>query len=309
MKAVLALCLFASVASADNNPNQAEADKYFAEGRALLPQVDLTKQTLTDDQKKLAKAACEKFEKAIELDPEAPGVMLNLGLCYEMQDQYATSLYWFRKAQVGATEAGLKDHKEEAEIHTRALAAKVFIAKIDISQAPAGVRVLRDGRQVRPEDYLRLEVNRDSTIEARAPGKEPFQETVTIENETDRKAKDIVIVMKDEVVPPMVDPGKGRRRLAYIVGAGGVVIWGVTLWYGLAARSKYEDMPNKDNYDDAYRKLRFYDTGLFIAGTAAVGAAFVLFFTAPKPYRERKQQAFVPLVSPDQVGFGYARSF
>ena len=151
----------------------------------------------------------------------------------------------------------------------------------------------------------------DSLIEARAPGKQTFQEKVQVDGQV---AKDIIIVMKDEVIPPMRDPGKGRRRLAYIVGAGGVVLWGITLAYGLVVRDRYETEGGKYNgpngYDDAKNDLRYKGTGLFIAGTLAVGAAIVLYVTAPKPYRERMEQAHVtPIVTPDQVGLGYATSF
>ena len=165
---------------------------------------------------------------------------------------------------------------------------------------------------MRPEDYLRLEVDNDSVIEARATGKQVFRQQVEVEGQT---AKDIVIVMKDEVTPPLRDPGKGRRRLAYVVGAGGAVLYGVTLAYGLVVRDRYKtdndghyDGPT--GYDDAKHDLRVYGTGLFVAGTAAVGAAIVLYVMAPKPYRERMEQATItPVVTPDQVGFGYTRAF
>lgn len=301
--AVTMICVLAKAAIAQPTPDQQKADQFFAEGRDLLVN------------QKDAKAACEKFEKAIQLDPTAPGVMLNLGLCYEMQGKYATSLYWFRKAQFAAAEAKptpLTDHENEAKKHTADLATKVAIAKLD--NVPPDARISIDGRPVRPEDYLRLEVDRDSVIEARAPGKRVFRQTVEVDGAT---AKDIVIVMEDLGTAPLRDPGKGRRRLAYILGATGVVIWGVTLAYGLSVRSKYEhqespyDGPDDDaNYDDAKHDLRWYGTGLFVVGTAAVGAAITLYLTAPKPYRERLEQARItPIVTPDQVGLGYARSF
>jgi tetratricopeptide (TPR) repeat protein len=298
---VLVVCFMAATAAAQTpNPRQSEADKYFTEGRDLLVN------------KKDAPAACKAFEKAIELDPTAPGVMLNLGLCYELQGKYATSLYWFRKAQFAAAEAKpkpLTDYEDEAKKHTQDLADKVAIAQL--KDVPDVARVSIDGRPVRREDYLRLEVDADSVIEVRAPGKQPFQQKVEVDG---KNAKDVVIVMKDEVIPPMRDPGKGRRRLAYIVAAGGVVIWGLTLAYGLRVRDLYESpggaYGGPDGFDEAKDDLRFKGTAMFAVGTAAVGAAIVLYVTAPKPYRERSEQGrILPLVSPDHVGFGYARSF
>lgn len=294
----LVLLVLPLVAFADDN--QRQADKYFAEGRELL--------TTNKD----AKAACEKFEKAIQLDPTAVGVMLNLGLCYEMQNKFATSLYWFRKAQFAASEAKggeLAGYEAEAKTHTRDLATKVAIARL--VDVPPDARISIDGRPVRPEDYSRLEVDSDSRIEARAPGKQVFRSTVEVSGQ---RAKDIAIAMQDEGEAPLRDPGKGRRRIAYVTGAVGVVLWGATLAYGLRVRSRY-DAPGgvyggPDGYDDAKRDLRYKCTGLFAAGTAAVGAAIVLYVTAPKAYRERAEQARItPLVSPDHVGVGFATAF
>ena len=305
MRPLLLVCVLVATASAQT-PEQQEADRLFAEGRELLVN------------KKDAKAACAKFELAIEKDPTAPGVMLNLGLCYEMQEKFATSLYWFRKAQFAAAEAKppLPEYEEAAKQHTQDLSGKVIVAKIDMAQAPTDVRITIDGRQVRREDFGRLEVDKDSVIEARAAGKAVFRQNVELDpaDPTGRSAKPIVVVMTDEVVPPLLDPGKGRRRLAYIVGAGGVVLYGVTLGYGLWVRSRYNNMESPYNGTGGFEKaeddLRYKGTGLFIAGTAAIGAAVVLFLTAPKPYRERPQQTTVmPIVTPDQVGVGYARSF
>lgn len=297
----IALVLLAGTAAAQApNPNQAEADKYFAEGRDQL----VNKQD--------ARAACVAFEKAIELDPTAPGVMLNLGLCYEMQDRFATSLYWFRKAANAAAEANppLPEYEAEAKKHTSELAAKVAITQL--RDVPTDARVSINGRTVPRSDFARLEVEVGAVIEVRAPGKQVFRETVQVDGTT---AKEIVVVLHDQAPAPMRDPGKGRRRLAYVVGASGVVIWGVTLAYGLVVRSRYEDTSDEyykgsDGFDQAESDLRWKGTGLFLAGTAAVGAAIYLYVTAPKPYRERIEQARItPVLSPDHIGVGYGGAF
>ena len=81
---VLALVISLLAATVHAEP---EADGLFEEGRKLLDTAD-------------PKQACAKFNEAIKLDPDAPGVMLNLGLCNEKLGKYRTALYWFRKAQV-----------------------------------------------------------------------------------------------------------------------------------------------------------------------------------------------------------------
>jgi len=166
---VVAGVLVAGTAIAQTPPeNLRKADVLFAEGRQLLTNANGNR----DD----VRAACQKFEQAIALDPTAPGVMLNLGLCYETLEKYATSLYWFRKAQVAAAEAKprpLPEYENAAKQHTQDLAAKVVTAKIE---APPDATVFVDGRRVLPTDYARVEVDKDSLIEARAPGKQVFSD-------------------------------------------------------------------------------------------------------------------------------------
>ncbi|MDQ3366095.1 MAG: hypothetical protein M3680_11780 [Myxococcota bacterium] len=301
--AIIAGCVLFSSSAAAETPQQ-QADKLFAEGRDLLVV------------QKDARAACDKFEAAIALDPTAPGVMLNLGLCYETLEKYATSLYWFRKAQAAAAEAKpepLVEYENAAKLHTSALSKRVATVRIDVSQAPAGVNVSIDGRPVLPSELARVEVDADSVVQARATGKEPFRQTVQV---TGQDAGTVQVVMIDEVIPPMRDPGRGRRRLAYIVGGTGVIVWGVTLAYGLNVRSKYDaeqapyDGSDGDPYELAQKHLRWYGTGMFIAGTAAVGAAVYLYVTAPKAYRESAQQTVLaPMVGRDELGLSYSGSF
>ncbi|HEX5064091.1 MAG TPA: hypothetical protein VFV99_32165, partial [Kofleriaceae bacterium] len=97
--AVVSWVLVGTAAADDGK--QKRADELFEQGRKALAEAG-------DDKTKIA-TACEKFDEAIKLDPEAPGTMLNLGLCNEKLDKYKTALYWFRKAQARASETKLLD--------------------------------------------------------------------------------------------------------------------------------------------------------------------------------------------------------
>src|SRR5579862_1271919 len=75
--------LWAGVASAQPDPDApTPAQTLFSEGRALL-------------EANQPAAACEKFEASLKLEPDAPGPMLNMGLCHEQLDHLATALRWF----------------------------------------------------------------------------------------------------------------------------------------------------------------------------------------------------------------------
>ena len=111
---ILAGCVLACLAAtAHADP---EADKLFEQGRKLLA---------TDPA-----AACAKFDEAIKRDPDAPGVLLNLGLCNEKTGKYKTALYWFRKAQSRSAESNLPAYVQAASEHQVNLAK--WVARVNI---------------------------------------------------------------------------------------------------------------------------------------------------------------------------------
>lgn len=300
MRALVVAAIVAWCATAFAQPNADElgqANKLFLEGRELLTAHD-------------TKAACDKFEQSIALDPTAPGVMLNLGLCYEMLAKYATSLYWFRRAQVAAAEAKLPDYEAEAKRHTLDLSAKVPILKIDASAAPPTTEVLIDGKLVAATDYARVEIDRGShTLEARAPDKQPYHENVEVIS-TDAGTVTIPTLI-DATTPPGGPIGGGQdvtptNTTRFIV-AGSAAAVGL----GLCITSPIWASHTKSAYDDALARgekpsmasaqlKQHLATGMFVAGAALVGVGVYLYLTAPTQHSTAT--AIAPLAAPDLVG-------
>ena len=76
----LTLVLAARLAAAGPaNAPRSRAAVLFEDGRALLQHGD-------------AAGACAKFRASLELDPLAPGTLLNLGLCNVQLVKYKTAL-------------------------------------------------------------------------------------------------------------------------------------------------------------------------------------------------------------------------
>ena len=295
---------------------QKQADALFEEGRKLLAAAG-------DDREKV-KVACAKFDEAIKLDPEAPGTMLNLGLCNEKLEKYKTALYWFRKAQARAAETNLPDYETAAKQHTVDLAGKVATIKIAFSTPPpADVRVKIDGEEVAPADYLHAEVDAGHhTIVAGATGKKIWQQEFDVSG---RGGQTITIQLVEGENAVIVDPGKDRRMLAIYVAIGGgalLLTSGIISYY---AYTKYDacvgdnkmiDTEAIDNgtcpaanpaeatdYANSYQKLaQNVGTGFFIAGTVTIGVAAYLYFTAPAKERVDRT-VLVPAVGPDHAGF------
>ena len=306
---------------------QKRADELFEQGRKELNEAG-------DDKAKIA-TACEKFDEAIKLDPEAPGTMLNLGLCNEKLDKYKTALYWFRKAQARASETKLLEYENAAKEHTVSLAAKVATIKIAFSSgaAPEGTKIKIDNEEIAPADYLHAEVDPGPhTLAAGAPGRKNFRQNFTVEG---RGGQTITVEMVEGENTVIVDRGAGRRKAAIFVAAGGVLLWGASAGISFWAKGKYDTyakdgmaltgVDDGEKYCSApptgcsiaqstkaanhYQNIaRWVATPIFVAGAAAIGGAIVLYVTAPEKERI-DQTVFTPIVTPHDVGFALTRSF
>lgn len=302
MRAAVTVLLLGALARAAHAESP-EADALFLEGRALLEKND-------------AAGACAKFNAAVALDPTAPGIVLNLGLCYERLGKYATSLVWFRRAQALAAEQQLPpDYKAAAEKYTVELAAKVGLARIDVAGAPVGVEVKVDGRLVGSTDYGRLEVDAGSVIEATAAGYKPFRTQLSAI--AGRDAGTIAIVLER-------DRRGARTRIIglSLAGSGLLTVAGGFL-YALHIRNGYEDRIDRFNADpEAYRDLdengdpitlatrrdeadsdlKYKATTVVGIGLALLATGAIVYLTAPST-GESNATAFAPAIGPDFAGF------
>ncbi len=289
------MCIaFCMAGSANAETPQEQADKLFSEGRDLIRNGD-------------AAHACPKFEAAIALDRNAPGVMLNLGLCYEKLGKLATSLRWYRKAQVAASEAKparLTDYEEAATARTAELVTRVAIVKVDVSVAP-DVEVRIDGATLTRDDYVEYPIDAGThRVEVRAPGKVTHTEPLEI---ADKQVKTITVpaLVDTPRVVLMVDQNPGRlRRIAGItIGVLGV---GLVAGSALYAKDISADFHVTGRPKNAHTRLNIL-TGTGIAGVAAAGLGVYVFLTAPK--KEHNSTAFAPVVTNDQLGFAVTGGF
>jgi hypothetical protein len=322
----VASCLFAGTATAQDATKRKRADELFEQGRKELNEAGT-------DKAKIA-SACEKFDEAIKLDPEAPGTMLNLGLCNEKLDKYKTALYWFRKAQARASETNLLDYENAAKTHTVDLAGKVATIKITFSTTPPdGTKVRIDGEEIAPADFLHAEVDPGHhTIVAGAPGRKVFTQEFDVQG---RGGDTINIELVEGDSSIVIDRGAKRRRNAYILAGGGLVMWaasGLISWRAKVKYDKYamdgtaitgqqdggnwcKDLTAGCTQDEATDAANYYQgvarwvaTPIFVAGSLAIGGAIVLYVTAPDKERI-DQTVFRPVVTPDQVGFAISGGF
>ncbi|WP_428261930.1 hypothetical protein [Haliangium sp.] len=298
MTVLFVVCFLPSLSWAQ----QTEADRLFEEGRELLAQ------------RKFAEA-CSKFEASHEAEASV-GALLNLAKCRELNQQPATAVEVYRRAQAMAREADDEQRAAYAEEQIAALAPQLSFLVIEVTEsARHGAPTVRRGDVIVDPAQWGQPIAVDPgqhVITAQVPDAEPFEVTVTVagagstERVTVPEFEVAVSEPESPVVPVTpagvddVERGEGTpmplgRKLALgsgAVGAAGVIV-GVV--FGLRARGRYrdaEDLCTVDEYMtcaiadyDASQALRSdargdanLATASLIVGVVGLGAGVALWF-------------------------------
>jgi tetratricopeptide (TPR) repeat protein len=271
------------------------AVKAFEEGRKLL------------EDGKFAEA-CARFEESIQLDPDAPGTLLNLGLCNARLGKTATALAWFRKAQFRAAETHKTDYEDAAKQETVTLVEIVPKVHIELANPPPpNATFVVDGNQIALVDMPSLEVDPGSHVfEMRVPGKPPLQvELIGKLGETTNVVVPVPKMVKEIVV---VDHGASQKAIAYLLGGTGVSLYIASAAVSLIAKSEFDSSEHPEDRQHWTNVARFGGTPLFILGTAAVASAVYLYVGAPKPERIERT-VIAPSAGDHQVGVAVVGSF
>jgi hypothetical protein len=295
----LALALVAlvpSVAHADPTPNEAKAQELFDEGRALMDQGQ-------------AVAACEKFEASDKLDPRA-GTLLNLGKCFEALGRTASANDAYQRAIAVGKQTGQARHVAAAEEFIAALSPKLSRLTVVVDARAPGLVVTRatgaGGAAVTISEADRgvaVPIDPgDVVIEAHAPDREPWKQTVTLGPEGDAKevrVPELVENVRRPPPPPKKPPaatGIGPlRTAAFATGGAGIVLVGVgatlgglTLADAATAQNDPTLCPRKrctakgEELVESARAKGVASTTMLAVGGVAVAASVTLFVLSLK---------------------------
>lgn len=190
----LGLCTWATGALADPSAqDRATAQVLFDQGKDLMKKNDIA-------------AACAKFEESQRLDPRI-ATQFKLADCLEKQGRTASA--WTNFVDVAATTkaAGQKDREAVARRRAQALERKLSHLTIEVASPPADLTVTRDGVAIGSAVWgTAAPVDPGQhTIEASAPGKKPWQVTVTVKATSD-SVKVKIPALEDAPLPPEPDP-------------------------------------------------------------------------------------------------------
>jgi tetratricopeptide (TPR) repeat protein len=281
--------------------NRAAAEALFNQGRQLMGAGKYVE-------------ACPKFEASQELDPGL-GTMLNLAECYEKTGRTASAWAEYREAISLARAAGSKTREDLATERAQALEERLSTLTIRAMSgqgSSAELEVRRDGVAVQPAELgAPIPVDPgEHTIEAQAPGKQPWSAKVQV-GDASKIQIDIPALQPIAAAtasasappplalatsaPPADEPSSGSAQRTAGLVAGGVGIVGVGLgaFFGLQASSKWSDAKDQctaGNYGCTRDALELrssaqssanLSTAAFVAGGALLAAGTVLYLTAP----------------------------
>jgi hypothetical protein len=277
-------------ALAQTGGSKAAAEALFTEGRSLA-------------QAGKCDEAIPKFQASQKLDPGV-GTLLNLAECYEQVGKTASAWAEYREVISLARLAGSKDREELAMQKAKAIEPKLSRLAIKVSGDASGMSITRDGEALEAAELgVAIPVDPGNhVIEASAPGKQKFSQTVEVGKDADSKVVEIPALADGGEAGP--GPGGGdqpassssdgstQRTIGLVMGGAGIVGVGVGAFFGLSASSKWSDAKDKcSDYpygcgsdgvslaDDAKSAGTISTIG-FIAGGVLLAGGAALYFTA-----------------------------
>jgi hypothetical protein len=284
--------------------NRAAAEALFNQGRTLMSAGKFVE-------------ACPKFEASQQLDPGL-GTMLNLAECYEKTGRTASAWAEYREAIPLARAAGSKARQDLAVERAQALEERLStltIRAISGDPADAQLEVRRDGVALQPAELgspIPVDPG-EHTIEASAPGKEPWSSKVQVGGDAAKVSIEIpklkssstsaapvtaapVVTTTTTNAPPSDKPasdGSTQRVTGLVLGGAGIVGVGLGTFFGLRASSKWSDAkaactdyPYGCGTEGTDLRASASSAGTvstigFIAGGALLATGVVLYLTAP----------------------------
>ena len=309
---VAGLVLATQVASAD------PAREHFEKGRKLLKQGK-------------AKAACEAFQKSIEIAPTNVGVFLNLGDCNQKQQKFASAVAAFTEASRLAAEKKDTTRMILAEQRLAAVASRLSTIKVLMPAELSSqneVAVLVDGQPVAAAAVnapIPVDIGKHAIV-VNVGGEEYFtkdvevlseKQIVTVEVPTNNGGERTNVGAESKngelgITAPGSEPKSGTSPIVWSLLGAAVVSAGVGTYLGLDALSKWNEAEacNKTQCTQADADLAasarlrgHFSTGLFVVSAATLGIGVWLYFRGrSSSEQEGVSREPVVVVGPTSIG-------
>ncbi|MBX3222008.1 MAG: hypothetical protein KF795_15935 [Labilithrix sp.] len=125
--------------------------------------------------------ACPKLAESQRLDPGG-GTLLNLAICHEKEGRFGSAHLEMKAAASQAVKEGRKDREKLANERLAALASRVPRLAVHVDREEPDLEVKVDGTLLRKPawDLLTVVDPGEHVVEASAPNKAPFRQTITL---------------------------------------------------------------------------------------------------------------------------------
>lgn len=300
---LLALVIFATSAHASQ---KAAAESLFQEGKRLMDAGRYEE-------------ACPKFEASHKAEPSV-GAMLNLARCHEVMGKTASAWLEYLEAAKLAREAGQADREQGARDLANKIEANLSKLTINVSEPSNGLTVKRD-QEVVPKATWGNPVPVDPgnyVIEASAPGKRTWSETVTVGKNGDAQTVSVpALAAAGDTAPSNGDGGPNSLALAgYVIGAFGVVVLGLGIGAGVVAIDKEKELArtctppircDEDQLSEAGLIADLSTAGI-VVGSACLAGGIIMVIVGHTSASEEGAWLF-PIVGPSQAGLGVTGRF
>ena len=188
--------------------------------------------------------ACAKLEKSFQLAPRL-GTMLNLGACSERRGELAHAITLYERAATLAHQQGRPDREATARELAASLAPRVGKLVVVLAEPLPELVAQVDGETLSLQSSLVPIDPGTRHLTARAPGRAPFQATLTIRAGETTTVTIPKLAKESVATPAPVDraPARSGARTWLLVGGLGVTAAavGVGTYFGLRAKSKHDD--------------------------------------------------------------------
>jgi hypothetical protein len=299
--------------------NTTLAEQLFNQGRELASKNDWAN-------------ACPKFEASLRYDP-ALGTRLNLANCYDKLGKVAKAWGMYRDAADKAAQLGDTKRKEYALQQAAALEPRLPKLTIVVpAKPPTGFTVTRDGVAVDAAMFgggFYVDPGAHEIV-ASAPGYASITKTVTsiegkgetvtipdLQAKPDEPKPKPAPKDEDEDRPPPPAPNNTWKYAGLGTAAGGVVLLGVGVVFGIKASGTYSDAKslcanlvcqNPDDFakggkliSDA-RSQATISTVLVVGGAVVAAGGVTLWLLAPKLGGTEHAARIVPHASDREAG-------
>jgi len=302
---LLALVTFATRAHASQ---KAAAESLFQEGKRLMDAGQYEE-------------ACPKFEASHKAEPSV-GAMLNLARCHEVMGKTASAWLEYLEAAKLARDAGQADREQGARDLANKIEANLSKLTIHVTEPTNGVTVKRD-KEVIPRETWGTAVPVDPgnyVIEASAPGKRSWSDTVTVGKNGDAQTVTVPALGGADDSAPSNGSSSGPGALAlagYVIGGVGVVVLALGTAAGIVAINKENELsgiceppsncPHQDLIDEAELMADLSTAGIVVGGALLAGG--IIMVVVGHTTASEEGVRLYPIVGPTQAGLGITGSF